>query len=476
MLVTEGKEQQILKEVLATKDFINQKIGKSNEVKNILYKDCPRLVPPEFNPQCVETFINIASIEEAVSKKTNAKKETKAKESKAKRKSPKQVTFFAFIISCELLSLINVILQNVQKKTNGVKKFFKPIEIDKEIDENFDLSSYRNTEHGETVIDDQSDMMIDPDLSSNLNNSIDKSDMDRQYDDDVSLEEKFEKIYSQYCDIKRRQATWNGFADKLSKTACNTDHVPDVIKKFLVQMKDSTENRVFRTRRKQIDSTEKQLNVLRFMSLMTKRNQLNASKSAANFCDPGNQENDTEVELHCKSLIDTQTSFSMQLDHQSKYASQHKLEAQTERVISMMTPLQQIASSTPHKMCSFKPVSSAPMHSPIVGSPLKNNLKQIHRPNSNCQRDSTDSKWYLKYLGLKTVYDIFSDDSNPEIITNTYNTIQNKSDEQQAKLCDTLNKSVCGNESLIEEESQYTVSRILVCIIFRIIHIYWFFI
>lgn len=93
MLVTEGKEQQILRDVLATKDGINQKIGKSNEVKNVLYNDCPRLVPPEFNPQLVETFIDIASTEDAAAKKVNGKKETKAKSTKTKNKSPKQVRF-----------------------------------------------------------------------------------------------------------------------------------------------------------------------------------------------------------------------------------------------------------------------------------------------------------------------------------------------------------------------------------------------
>lgn len=93
MLVSEGKEQQILREVLATKDGINQKIGKSNEVKSVLYKDCPRLVPPEFNPQCVETFIDIATAEEAVSKTTNSKKKAKTKNNETKTKTVKQVGF-----------------------------------------------------------------------------------------------------------------------------------------------------------------------------------------------------------------------------------------------------------------------------------------------------------------------------------------------------------------------------------------------
>lgn len=89
MLVTEGKEQQILKEILATKDGINQKIAKSNEIKTLLYKDCPRLIPPEFNPQCVETFIDIKNTQEPSTIKT--KKTTNAKATKQKAKSPKPV-------------------------------------------------------------------------------------------------------------------------------------------------------------------------------------------------------------------------------------------------------------------------------------------------------------------------------------------------------------------------------------------------
>lgn len=91
LLVTEGKEKQTLDKILQSKDEINQKIGKSNEVKNMLYKDCPRLVPPEFNPQCVETFIDIASPTELATKKTNAKKGKK--DNKKKTKSPQQVEF-----------------------------------------------------------------------------------------------------------------------------------------------------------------------------------------------------------------------------------------------------------------------------------------------------------------------------------------------------------------------------------------------
>lgn len=80
MLVTEGKEHQMLKEILVTKDGINQKIGKSNEINSVLFKEQPRLVPPEFNPQCIETYIEIKNTQPP-----SAMKETKRKNEKSKR-------------------------------------------------------------------------------------------------------------------------------------------------------------------------------------------------------------------------------------------------------------------------------------------------------------------------------------------------------------------------------------------------------
>lgn len=108
MLVTEGKEQQILREILATKDGINQKITKSNEIKSVLYKDCPRLVPPEFNPQCIETEIDIRNTQPEPSTSMNTKKEkkttkknTKPMGDKQKAKTPKKVrTNFLRIFCC----------------------------------------------------------------------------------------------------------------------------------------------------------------------------------------------------------------------------------------------------------------------------------------------------------------------------------------------------------------------------------------
>lgn len=91
MLVSEGKEQSILRDIMATKDGINTKIGKSNEIKNVLYKECPRLVPPEYNPQCVEQFIELESTQEPSTSKNKATKKPKPKDGKRVTKTNKKV-------------------------------------------------------------------------------------------------------------------------------------------------------------------------------------------------------------------------------------------------------------------------------------------------------------------------------------------------------------------------------------------------
>ncbi|KAH8277300.1 hypothetical protein KR026_008865 [Drosophila bipectinata] len=80
MLVTEGREQQILKDVLAHKDQINRKILNSSAVQLSLYQHNPRMVPPQFSPKCEEKHMEAAPEEKP--KPTAKKKEPK------KRKEP----------------------------------------------------------------------------------------------------------------------------------------------------------------------------------------------------------------------------------------------------------------------------------------------------------------------------------------------------------------------------------------------------
>ncbi|XP_060659310.1 uncharacterized protein LOC132793413 [Drosophila nasuta] len=60
MLVTEGREQQLLKEVLANKDQTTRKLLQSPVVKRSLYEYAPRLVPPHLHPKCEQRFMEPA--------------------------------------------------------------------------------------------------------------------------------------------------------------------------------------------------------------------------------------------------------------------------------------------------------------------------------------------------------------------------------------------------------------------------------
>ncbi|KAH8298497.1 hypothetical protein KR044_007748 [Drosophila immigrans] len=60
MLVTEGREQQLLKDVLANKDQTTRKLLQSPVVKRSLYDYAPRLVPPHLHPKCEQRFMEPA--------------------------------------------------------------------------------------------------------------------------------------------------------------------------------------------------------------------------------------------------------------------------------------------------------------------------------------------------------------------------------------------------------------------------------
>lgn len=62
MLVTEGREQQLLKEMLANKDQTIRKLLQSTLVKSALYQHAPRLVPPQFHPRCEQRFMEPAQV------------------------------------------------------------------------------------------------------------------------------------------------------------------------------------------------------------------------------------------------------------------------------------------------------------------------------------------------------------------------------------------------------------------------------
>ncbi|XP_011184642.2 uncharacterized protein LOC105213472 isoform X1 [Zeugodacus cucurbitae] len=76
VLVTEGREQQIFKDVLAQKDLINARMLHSITVKKSLYKNSPRLVPIDIDPKVFQIFIKPRKLKET-NKSVNSKNGTK---------------------------------------------------------------------------------------------------------------------------------------------------------------------------------------------------------------------------------------------------------------------------------------------------------------------------------------------------------------------------------------------------------------
>lgn len=62
MLVTEGREQKLLADVLASRDVTNERLADSAALQAVMVPS-PRMVPTEFNPKCIETFIKIMGVQ-----------------------------------------------------------------------------------------------------------------------------------------------------------------------------------------------------------------------------------------------------------------------------------------------------------------------------------------------------------------------------------------------------------------------------
>lgn len=62
VLVTEGKEQQTLKDCLIHKNNITQHVLSSREIATNLCSDCPRLIPSNMSPKCEKMFITVEKV------------------------------------------------------------------------------------------------------------------------------------------------------------------------------------------------------------------------------------------------------------------------------------------------------------------------------------------------------------------------------------------------------------------------------
>lgn len=359
-------------------------------------------------------------------------------------------------------------------RAGDMRQFFKPVEIDDEMEDNFDLSTIRgNTSAGRnnnttnSLTEDQFEGFNPTEISLTAENKRITDQMLKELRDSVvennnvvktvenspwdfmKLKEKFLENYSCYY-AKYKVHKWDCFNEKLSKSAYNDKSLPPIVKEFVAKLREeSNECRVYRTQTS--DWSDRTFDDEMVVGCLLSILKVPESKSS-----PLKNENNIGIGMQSNIFDESQLSVVMQMDYESKYASQ--LKPQTEPKTST---LDQFMSSTPHKVSSVLGNSAMPIHSPIVNAPLSSKGESEHAKTSD-QRvnriNKDDPDWYLKYLRLNSVWDLFSD-SEDECLEEV-KPIGNKS-EEAAKLCDNLNASVCGNDSLIEEESQYTVSRIL---------------
>lgn len=68
VLVTEGKEQQTLKDCLIYKNNVANHVLTSNELKKEMYNECSRMIPSGIEPVCEKIFITVEKAKETTLK------------------------------------------------------------------------------------------------------------------------------------------------------------------------------------------------------------------------------------------------------------------------------------------------------------------------------------------------------------------------------------------------------------------------
>lgn len=61
VLVTEGREEQTLKECLINKETLSSRVLVSTNLQTALYKANPRMIPEDLNPECQKLYMTIAT-------------------------------------------------------------------------------------------------------------------------------------------------------------------------------------------------------------------------------------------------------------------------------------------------------------------------------------------------------------------------------------------------------------------------------
>lgn len=412
MLVTEGREQFILKDVLATKDGTNQKITKSHEVNHVLYKNASRMVPYEFNPECLEVFIKIddeklATTSTATASQDNSDLQSiKPTKSTGKRKTK----------------------EKSNKNTNDLRKFFKPIEMDDEIRSNFDISDFyekqsipsdnNNSKSTTTSLNEPSTSVI----------SVNET-------DNMSVMSKLTNICERYCAIKTSSSSRTSITasdvlndDKISKVLklMWLKNNIDVIREHFIR---KTTSKLYATIVDVIGSERDIINLLNANNnksnwqMLTDNQQIsihtilqiadnNVNDDKENSIEEQNNNSKIKINHETQSdqinyFIDSQLQAPIFINDESKYESQ-RAQLHIKSPEPSTSTKREILSSTPITTSKHRKTNhfNSPAHTPIKNSPL---LKAFERSMKLSNKKVNRKPHYLTYLGLNTIDDLFKD-------------------------------------------------------------------
>lgn len=453
MLVTEGKEQYILKEVLATKDGTNQKITKSSEVSNALYRQAPRLIPPEFNPQCIETFVKLDEANES------DESEKPTKNSKVKTKAKKS--------------------RETKTKQNDVRKFFKPIEIDDEIVENFDIGE-------KSVISNENDVA---EACSMFNRSIKENVIDKNEpvigergDRRMVFADKMSIILSRCNELGNKGSSMSSISPiallcnenipnnlKIAWLENNLDMVSEHIKHKqtsklyttmikLVGDESNLRKLIFNANANKLKYEKENINI-RLMLAVQQSNKINATKAEI-------QRNGATAKVEQTKLNSSNANDDVRAESQLSIPV-----CDVNEPIRLSVPL-----STPNDRTSSTPIKQqfsqlktfkSPAHSPIQNSPLLKAFERSRQKMNNGPIQSLKYQHCLNYLGLNSLDDLFDERELSAKIQQQNQKLSTSKREESDLFADDVSFAVpthlplTSKPSTSVDQSQYTVSRIL---------------
>lgn len=420
MLVTEGKEHSILQGVMSAKDGTNQKLTKSGDVTRALYRDSPRMVPPEFRPKCLETYIKIDDAQPAIMNTSSipdpGPSKPKASEAMASKAKPAATKPAATKPAKRVQPTRGS--KPSTKQPSIRQAFVKLTKIDDELLRDFDLSDSLNTStishsvHEETASD-----------------QLEPSEMLAQHPaDGVSTKEKFMKICERYRTIKKCP---NGDGKPLdAATVINNPNLAKPLKvmwlinnsEFVREHFNRREtSRMYssiakilggdRAVQKMLDARDEDwanMKPMRQISIFQMLQRVDRVEEKENVA-----ESVPEIDLDTSQLVSM--PFESQLCFgfvESKYASQ--FETQQPAPEPILRP-EALSSSTPKRaiLCPSTPANVRPP----IDSPI-NRTTSSERKRVRGRKDIPETvPHYLRFLGLSSIDDLFSS-SDDEIYAN----------------------------------------------------------